>query len=176
MLTLVGFKVMVPEDPYAMLDDTYLSTLKGDDDMANDAAKKVRKNCVFVLFACAWGLHSLSHLQAESKRMVAGAGLFVLTPGHERHGHQPGLMQQTKFIFGAERTVLLPFIYAIRRNPQRLVNPSRSSRRLRQRAPTDPSTASRATTRPWREAAFVTRDRLRPRSRFRPMSAQCESG
>lgn len=41
-LTVVGFKVVVPDDPYAMLDETYLSTLKNDDDEANDAAKKVR--------------------------------------------------------------------------------------------------------------------------------------
>lgn len=38
---MVGFKVVVPDDPYAMLDDTYLNTLKGDDDVANAAAKKV---------------------------------------------------------------------------------------------------------------------------------------
>lgn len=42
LLTVAGFKVVVPEDPYAMLDDTYLNTLKNDDDSANDAAKKVR--------------------------------------------------------------------------------------------------------------------------------------
>lgn len=41
VLTVVGFKVIVPEDPYAMFDETYLSTLKNDDDVANDAAKKV---------------------------------------------------------------------------------------------------------------------------------------
>lgn len=40
-LTVVGFKVVVPEDPYAHLDDTYLSTLKDDDDRANAAAQKV---------------------------------------------------------------------------------------------------------------------------------------
>ena len=42
ILTVVGFKVVVPDDPYAMLDDTYLNTLKGDDDVANDAARRVR--------------------------------------------------------------------------------------------------------------------------------------
>lgn len=41
LLTVVGFKVVVPEDPYAMLDDTYLNTLKNDDDIANDAARQV---------------------------------------------------------------------------------------------------------------------------------------
>lgn len=40
-LTVIGFKVVVPEDPYAHLDDTYLSTLKDDDDLANAAAQKV---------------------------------------------------------------------------------------------------------------------------------------
>ena len=44
-LTVVGFKVVVPQDPYADLDDTYLSTLKDDDDMANDAAQKVPLLC-----------------------------------------------------------------------------------------------------------------------------------
>lgn len=42
LLTVAGFKVVVPEDPYAMLSDTYLETLKKDDDIANEAAKKVR--------------------------------------------------------------------------------------------------------------------------------------
>lgn len=46
LLTVVGFKVVVPDDPYAMLDDTYLNTLKGDDDVANEAAKKVRMYCI----------------------------------------------------------------------------------------------------------------------------------
>lgn len=42
LLTFAGFKFVVPEDPYLMLDETYLSTLKNNDDEANDAAKKVR--------------------------------------------------------------------------------------------------------------------------------------
>lgn len=41
LLTVAGFKLVVPEDPYAMLDDTYLETLKKDDDIANEAAKNV---------------------------------------------------------------------------------------------------------------------------------------
>lgn len=45
LLTVVGFKVVVPDDPYAMLDDTYLNTLKGDDDIANAAAQKVTELC-----------------------------------------------------------------------------------------------------------------------------------
>lgn len=47
VLTVVGFKVVVPDDPYADLSDTYLEKLKGDDDIANDAAKKVRRYLIF---------------------------------------------------------------------------------------------------------------------------------
>lgn len=43
-LTFAGFKVVVPEDPYAMLSDTYLDTLKNDDDIANEAARKVHSS------------------------------------------------------------------------------------------------------------------------------------
>lgn len=42
ILTVAGFKVVVPDDPYADLNDTYLEKLKGDDDVANAAARKVR--------------------------------------------------------------------------------------------------------------------------------------
>ena len=48
ILTVVGFKVVVPDDPYADLSDTYLEKLKGDDDVANDAARKVRRDYTFL--------------------------------------------------------------------------------------------------------------------------------
>lgn len=49
VLTVVGFKVVVPDDPYADLNDTYLEKLKGDDEIANDAARKVQR---FSMFFC----------------------------------------------------------------------------------------------------------------------------
>lgn len=48
ILTVAGFKVVVPDDPYADLSDTYLEKLKGDDDVANDAARKVRRDYMFL--------------------------------------------------------------------------------------------------------------------------------
>lgn len=77
IVTVVGFKVVVPDDPYAMLDDTYLNTLKGDDKIANDAARKVRFIfCAVLLRGCSCP----TAVQAASKNKVATGGwLFVLT-------------------------------------------------------------------------------------------------
>ncbi|CAM9435343.1 unnamed protein product [Ectocarpus sp. 4 AP-2014] len=65
MLTVVGFKVVVPDDPYAMLDETYLNTLKGDDDIANDAAKK----------AAARGTNRPVYCESRYYQAMAGGGL-----------------------------------------------------------------------------------------------------
>lgn len=61
-LTVVGFKVVVPEDPYAHLNDTYLNTLKDDDDLANAAAKKV--------LACKLDLNATGSLVHSCYRML----------------------------------------------------------------------------------------------------------
>lgn len=80
ILTVVGFKVVVPDDPYADLNDTYLEKLKGDDDVANDAARKVRRR-VFLSFSfalvCPWRCGSLAVLSA----------LWVLSPSHRTRCH-----------------------------------------------------------------------------------------
>ena len=76
MLTVVGFKVVVPDDPYAMLDDTYLSTLKGDDEVANEAARKV---CL-LLFCFALGLFASNRRPGcLGNYDGGGGGLLVLS-------------------------------------------------------------------------------------------------
>ncbi|CAM9683515.1 unnamed protein product, partial [Sphacelaria rigidula] len=65
LLTVGGFKVVVPEDPYAMLSDTYLETLKNDDDVANEAAKK----------AAAKGTNKPVYCESRYYQAVAGGSL-----------------------------------------------------------------------------------------------------
>lgn len=65
LLTVAGFKLVVPEDPYAMLDDTYLETLKKDDDIANEAAKN----------AAAKGTNKPVYCESRYYQAVAGGGL-----------------------------------------------------------------------------------------------------
>eukprot|EP00903_Cladosiphon_okamuranus_P008483 g8150.t1 len=65
ILTVVGFKVVVPEDPYADLNDTYLEKLKGDDDFAKDAAEK----------AAARGTNRPVYCESRYYQAMAGGGL-----------------------------------------------------------------------------------------------------
>eukprot|EP00752_Nemacystus_decipiens_P010420 g9287.t1 len=65
ILTVVGFKVVVPDDPYADLSDTYLEKLKGDDDVANDAARK----------AAARGTNRPVYCESRYYQAMAGGGL-----------------------------------------------------------------------------------------------------
>ena len=104
MLTVVGFKIVVPDDPYAMLDDTYLSTLKGDDDMANEAAKKVRKKYLFrVLKLGGWPVRAQppSRLRRNLWRQVRRYSCARQAQASARVAKA--------IIFGDERTMLPPF-------------------------------------------------------------------
>lgn len=82
ILTVVGFKVVVPDDPYADLSDTYLEKLKGDDDVANDAARKVRR-FFFHLVGFSTPLASASRRSLVSSLLVHVCG-GVGAPGRCR--------------------------------------------------------------------------------------------
>lgn len=127
-------------------------------------------SCVFSLGGRAVSAHPSPRL--ASKPLAAGAGLFVLTPEDVNStdaSQRP--CSKIRVFLETNARCCRPYICRMAQPTTVRRSPSRVPRRLRQRAPTDPFTASRATTRPWREAAFVTRDRLRLRCRFRPTSA-----
>lgn len=126
LLTVAGFKAIVPEDPYAMLDDTYLNTLKSDDDVANDAARKV--------WCVSWrGVGSLPCFVAVEMVPIFNVRCTQFVPN-----------------------VLFPLPPDSPSCPTYYTRSVVPKPRQRPRARTDPSSASRVTTKPWREAGCAT--------------------